>query len=322
MLIFAAIGCSNLPNLSSSNSNIFQDRGNASNSSSRDAKPVENSLKGKTNLYIKDCVNVYSDDVSRNFDDYKEWVKDLDKGPTGKETNVQSGFQISHDGQDCVDAINQAKALKPALPDVETHADSYGVALKEAVSRINEIYPYYSRGDYKDDKFERAKEAHPALIKAYRDFQTADKAFQEDIDKLEDQVAQDDLKEFGNDPSQRYQYLVVETGIKAKKILKEVDKSSFNQLDAETMQPLIDDFARSVDALLAAKESVKSNVSVSTSLYPSSCEEFLKSSKELMRRVRDKKPFSEIDLRMGAMTTGTPQNIVSKYNDMIRYRSL
>lgn len=324
MLVFVAIGCSSLSGLSSGNSNVFQSnifQSNTTSPASKNGKDVENSLRGKSNLYIKSCVNAYSDSVSSNFDDYKKWVKDLEKGPTGKETNIYDGSQISNDGQDCVDAINQAKELNPDLPDVEAHAEAYGAALKEVVARSNEIYPYYNREDYKDDKFARAKEAHPALLKAYRDFEAADKTFQTDIDKLEDEVAQGDLKEFGNDPENRFQYLMVDTGIKAKKILKEVDRQSFNELSAEALQPLVDDFGKSVDELKIVKETSKNQTNISVSMYPRSCEEFLKSSKELTRHIRDKTPFTRNELMMGNLTTGTPQNLVSKYNEMIRYRN-
>ncbi len=253
---------------------------------------------------------------------YASWLKDVERGPTGKEGIVYGLYDINSDGQDCLDAIKKAKGINPELAEAEASADKYAGALKEAIKQIKAIYPYYNHEDYKDDGFQRGKEAHPALLAAFRNFEQANKSFDAQVDKLEDQVAQKNLEEFKDDPSKKYDYTVVDTGIKAKKIMKFVSRSEFFQISVEELQPMIDDFEKSVNELksAAAKRPLGS-------FYVSSCDDFLKAAKELMRRVRDKKPFTGIErswvgTSSGWMVEGSPDKLLHQYNEMVSRRGM
>jgi len=279
-------------------------------------------LMEKTNLYIKQCVNKYSNSVLDSYRRYASWLKDVEQGPTGKEGIVYGLYDINSDGQDCVDAIKKAKSMEPALPEAESAADKYAGALKEAIGQIKAIYPYYNHEDYKDDGFQRGKEAHAALLRSFKNFEQANKSFDAQVDKLEDRVAQENLKALEGDPSKKYDYAVVDTGIKAKNIMRLVKQTDYSQIKLEELQPLIDEFEKSVDDLkLAAKNRTLS------SLYVSSCDDFLKASKELMRRIRDKKPFSDFERRQigtfgGWMVEGSPDKLIHEYNQMIQRRGM
>jgi hypothetical protein len=277
-------------------------------------------LKEKTNLYIKECVNKYSNSVMDSYQRYGSWLKDIDRGPTGKEGTVYGLYDVHGDGQDCMDAIKKAKAMSPQIPDAEVAADKYATALKEVIKQIKAIYPYYDHEDYKDDGFQKGKEAHPALLAAFKGFQDANKSFDTQVDQLEDQVAQKNLEDFKDDPSKKYEFAVVETGIKAKKIVKVVTQTEFFQIEVDQLQPMIDDFERSVADLKSA--SAKNPMG---SFYVSSCDDFLKAAKELMRRVRDKKPFtgmerSWVGTSAGWMVEGSADKLLHQYNEMVSRR--
>ena len=279
-------------------------------------------LTEKTNLYIKQCVNNYSNRVISSYGRYASWLRDVEKGPTGKEDIVYGLYEISGDGRDCLDAIKKAKAMEPAIADVETAADGYGAALKEVIAQIKAIYPYYNHEDYKDDNFQKGKAAHPALLAAFKNFEQANKSFDTEVDKLEDAVANKRLNELKGNSSKKYEYLLVDTGIKSKNIVRFVKRTEYSQIKAENLQPLVDDFEKSVDDL----KSAAGNRTFS-SLYVSSCDEFLKAAKELMRRVRDKKPFSDFERRelgtdAGWMIDGSPDKLINKYNEMIQRRGM
>lgn len=318
-LVFAALGCRSLQNLSTGDSNAAQSNNVFGGFGKQQA--ANDPLTEKTNLYIKSCVNAYSNRIMDSYERYASWLKNPEAGPTGKETTVYGLYELNGDGQDCLDAIGKAKQMQPSLPAAETSADNYAAALKEAVARVKEIYPYYDREDYKDDKFARAKEFHPVLLKAFKDFEAANKAFVAEVDKLEDTVAQNNLKEYEGKPELRAKFLVTESSIKAKRVLNQISQTEFDKLDAATLQPLVEDFEKTVNDLksLPTDSTDPKNIGEQFNVrsYVSAAEEFLKSSKELMRRVRDKKPFSNSDLMMGEMTTGTPQNVVREYNEMI-----
>jgi Protein of unknown function (DUF3829) len=279
-------------------------------------------LTEKTNLYIKQCVNKYSNSVMDSYRRYASWLRDVDRGPTGKEDNVYGLYDINSDGQDCLDAIKKAKSMEPEMAEAETSADGYATALKEVITQIKAIYPYYNHEDYKDDGFQRGKEAHPALLRAFKNFEQANKSFDAEVDKLEDAVAHQRLDDLQGDSSKKYEYLVVDTGIKSKNIIRYVQRTEFPQIKVDDLQPMIDDFEKSVDELKSAAGSRPMG-----SIYLSSCDDFLKASKELMRRVRDKKPFTDFERRelgtsAGWMVEGSPDKLISKYNEMIQRRGM
>lgn len=317
LLLFSVVlGCKQLgkKNLRTTNS-----RGPNSNSS---RGKESDGLTEKTNLYIKQCVNNYSNRVIDSYRRYASWIRDVESGPTGKESLVYGLYDVSGDGGDCLDAIKKAKDIEPAMADVEGAADGYGVALKEVVTKIKAIYPYYDHEDYKDDGFQKGKAAHAGLLAAFKNFEVANKSFAGEVDKLEDAVANKHLNELKGDSSKKYEYEMVDTGIKSKNIVRFVKRTEFAQIKVEELQPMIDDFEKSVTDLKAAAGSRPL-----ASMYVSSCDDFLKAAKELMRRVRDKTPFSDFDKRQlgtgsGWMVDGSPDKLVNKYNEMIQRRGM
>ena len=59
--------------------------------------------------------------------------------------------------------------------------------------------------------------------------------------------------------------------------------------------------------------------------YTRACDEFMKAAKEMMRRIRDKKPFTDFEKRQIAMgfeetIEGSPGKLMSEYNSMIQQR--
>lgn len=278
----------------------------------------EDSLVKKTNFYISECYNRYSNRVVESHNRYAMWVKNLDQGPTGRETLVYGLYDVNGDGSDCEKAITSAKTLEPSMPSLEDAADNYVVALKDVIGQIRGIYGYYEQEDYKDDNFAKGKAAHAGLMTSFNAFKDANAAFTTEVDKLEDEVAQKELTRL-TDAGKRHDALIVESGIKAKKIKNLLQQKEYDQLTADEINPLIEDFSTTVDAL-RADDSKAMGAS-----YVNSCDEFSKASKELMRRIRDGKKFSDSDRRFissgaGWMVEGSPQKVIKAYNDMIQSR--
>jgi hypothetical protein len=316
VLFSAVLGCRQLGRRSYTNRSL-----NNRNANTGPVKPTEG-LTAKNNLYIKQCVNKYSNSVVGSYHRYASWIRDIEQGPTGKESLVYGLYEVSGDGQDCVDAIQKAKAMEPAIADVEAAADAYATALKQVLVQIKGIYPYYNHEDYKDDGFQKGKAAHPALLAAFKNFEQANKGFDGEVDKLEDAVANKRLNELKGDASKKYEYLVVDTSIKSKNIIRYVKRTEYSQIKVEDFQPLIDDFEKAVADL----KTTGANKPLG-SFYVSSCDNFLIASKELMRRVRDRKPFSDFERRElgtagGWMVDGSPDKLINKYNEMVSRRGL
>lgn len=278
----------------------------------------EDTLVKKTNFYITDCYNRYSNRVVESHNRYAMWVKNLDQGPTGKETLVYGLYDVNGDGADCEKAVASAKALEPSMPTLEDAADKYIVALKSVITEIRGIYPYYEQDDYKDDGFAKGKAAHAGLIAAFKAFKDANTTFAAEVDKLEDQVSEKELARL-TEQGKRYDALIVESGIKAKKIKNYIQDKQFDEMQADDISTMIDGFNTTVDELRA--DDSKSMGST----YARSCDEFTKASKEMMRRIRDGKKFNDSERRFistgaGWMVEGSPQKVMKAYNDMIQNR--
>ena len=285
-----------------------------------DSHVEEGSLVKKSNLYITECFNKYSNSIVSSYNRYQSWIRDIEAGPTGKESLVYGLYDINGDGADCAKAVGDAKAMQPSLPDVEDAADKYVTSLKEVVAKIAEVYNYYEQEDYKDDAFAKGKQSHPALLAAFKDFQSVNATFAAEVDQLEDQVANDEIERLKAEPGKEYEVLIVETGIKAKKVKNFLQEKQFEQITADELTPMIEDFDKTVEALRTTKSS-----KAMADSYVRACDDFTKAMKEMMRRIRDGKKFSEserrfIEMGSGWMVEGSPGKVIKAYNDMIMQR--
>src|SRR3982751_6738378 len=87
--------------------------------------PAKSGLDEKTQLYISKCFNKYANSVMDSYQRYTSWLKDPDKGPTGKESLVYGLYEIHGDGGDCASAVIEANAMEPHLADAEQAADDF-----------------------------------------------------------------------------------------------------------------------------------------------------------------------------------------------------
>jgi len=278
----------------------------------------ENSLVKKTNFYISDCYNRYSNRIIDSHNRYRLWVKNIEQGPTGKESIVYGLYDVNGDGSECEKAVASAKGLEPLMPELDSAADTYVVALKEVIAAIRGVYQYYEQEDYKDDNFAKGKSSHAGLMAAFEKFKDANVTFAAEVDKLEDDVAEKELARL-NDAGKNYEALIVESGIKAKKIKNLIKGSDFMQISPDELNSFIENFNVTLEQLKA--ESSKPMAGT----YTRACDEFMKAAKEMMRRIRDRKPFTDFEKRQIAMgfeetIEGSPGKLMSEYNSMIQQR--
>ncbi|MEP6848062.1 MAG: YiiG family protein [Acidobacteriota bacterium] len=323
VLMTVSLGCSQLAKLRQKGTNS-NNTGPAYPTPTKQGTPAQtkSGVDEKTQLYITKCFNPYANSVMDSYQRYTSWIKDVDKGPTGKEMNIYGLYEIHGDGQDCATAMEQANDMDPDLPEVEQDAAAYSSALKDAIEKVNEVYKYYDQGDYKDDNFQKGKEAHAGLIQAFKSFETADKKFGADLDDLEDKVSTARLDEIRDDPSKRFEFTVVDFNMKAKKISNYAQHTKYPDMSADDLQKLADDLEPAINAM---KDAGKTKTMAS--MYFSSADELLKDTKELMRRIRDHKPFDsfekgELGTAGGWMVEGSPDKVIYAYNQLISQRSL
>lgn len=289
----------------------------------KEPKDVKGGMSEKTQLYITKCFNPYANRVMDSYQRYTSWVKNEAAGPTGRESIVYGLYDVSGDGEDCIAAVTEAQEMEPELPEVEQAAGQYSGALKEAIYQIRGIYKYYDQEDYKDDNFVKGKEAHASLIAAFKKFEEVNKDFAEQLDGLESKVNEAQLEELRGDPARKYELSIIEFNVKAKKLSTYVQRTEYTAMNPDDIQAINEDLEASINAM---KEQGKSNISLA-SLYFSAADDLLKASKELMRRIRDKKPFdsferSQIGTSGGWMVDGSPDKVIWAYNQLVTRRSM
>lgn len=325
LLILLSLGCSSISRIIKQ---AQQDRAeeqygsDGSDTGSAGSMGSAQALVKKSNLYISKCFNNYSISVANSRSRYVSWIKDPKSGPTGKESIVYGLYQINGDGSDCASAIAEAKAADPEMPELEAAADKFAAALGGVLPLIANAYNYYDQEDYKDDGFAKGKEIHTPLMAAFDNFDAVNKEFAAEIDKVEDNVAQVQLDEYRDDPSKVFEFNSVDLSIKSKKIVAYLRDRKYEDMKAEDLQPLIEEAEASLTQTKAAKSSRPTS-----GIFLNQADEFIKASKDLMRRIRDKKPFSDFDRNLlgtsgGWMVDGSPDKVINVYNRMVSMRSL
>ena len=320
LVLGSTLGCRRLSELARKDKP--EDTPPATQGTPRDSDAIgdDQSLVKKSNLYITECFNKYSNRVVESYNRYQSWLKDVEAGPTGKESLVYGLYDVNGDGADCEKAVADARAMDPELSDVEEAAGKYVDALKDVVENIRGVYQYYEQEDYKDDGFAKGKEAHPELLASFKAFKEVNTTFASAVDQLEDQVAEQELAKLRSESGNEYEALIVESGIKAKRVKNLLQEKEYEQLTADELTPFIDDFDKTVEAMRGAKTS-----KIMADSYVRSCDEFTKALKEMMRRIRDGKKFNESERRFiamgsGWMVEGSPGKVIKAYNDMIMQR--
>jgi len=276
----------------------------------------------KLNYYVL-CLNDHSQEILNSFDRYASWI-DLKNGPTGKEGYVYGLYKIYKDNKDCVNGIKLAKAMKPDLPEIDKKAEAYGAALEAVTPLIKEAYDYYDLKNYLDDNFKRGKELHPALVKAWTDFEKANDDLKKDLSDLKDKLDEQELKRLEETEGKLIPYMTLNLMVIAKQTIHLAEGNDILKIDLAKLNNKIDEFQLQLDDLTKYYEDNKKTMEfVSLDSYISDCKEFYIAAKDLMRRVRDKKPYTKDELQQLSQKSswvveGSYGAMIEKYNALVQ----
>jgi hypothetical protein len=279
----------------------------------------DQALGEKLNGYIRDCLNRYSKSVHSAEERYFSWA-DSKKGPTGKERNVYGVYDISLDPEQCKAAIVKSNAAPPKKADIEKLADAYSAALMAVVPVVNDAHKYYERGDYKDDKMAKGKQLHPRLVTAFETFDKADTELSQLVDQVQEDLDRRELVRIEKEEGKKGHWHTVNTTLVAKPLLHEGAKD-VTKINLQGLTQASDNFEKAVDAFETWSSQSK-NESGSTSSYLRSAKDLVIAGKNLVRHIRDKKPYSATEkswmgTSSGWMVEGSPDAVLDKYNKLI-----
>jgi hypothetical protein len=271
------------------------------------------SFTEKLNAYVG-CINRLSARSYESRKRYFSWA--AQSGPTGRERIVYGTYTI-YDTADCRKAVEKANGLEPRDAALEAAASAYAVAVTKLEALLKEADDYYTQENYKDDKMAKGKALHPHLVAAWNAFEAADDALRNNVEIINDRRAAERLAEIEQNEGRKARYHVEALMIQAKRLLR---AENSDKPDPAAITQALNDY----EALVKATEQLSDEDGRGKigSMFVGNAKSFLTSAKQLMRRMRDKTPYSQGDRMMlnagsGWMVEGSPQRLSRDYNQLI-----
>ena len=276
-----------------------------------DTAAAQSSLTEKINAYVG-CINRLSE---RSYDSRKRYFSwAAQSGPTGKERIIYGTYTI-YDTTDCKKNVEKANALEPRDASLESAASAYAEAVSKLEPLLKEADDYYSQEDYKDDRMAKGKSLHPRLVAAWDAFAASDKALRSGVEAINERRAAERLAAIEAAEGRKARYHVEALMMNAKRVLRAQDNA---KPDVAAIAAALADYEASVKAL----EALPAGEAKIGSFFIGNAKSYLTTAKQLMRRIRDKVPYSKGDAMMlnaggGWMVEGSPPRLMRDYNALI-----
>ena len=270
------------------------------------------SANEKINAYVG-CINRLSERSYESRARYFSWVGK--NGPTGKERIIYGTYTI-YDTSDCRKDVEKANALEPRDAELEAAASAYAEAVSKLEPLLKEADDYYSQQDYKDDRMAKGRALHPRLVAAWDAFAGADQKLRSGVEAINDKRAAERLAEIERNEGRKTRYHVEALMIHAKRVVRAQDRP---KPDIAAVAQAVNEYESIVKAL---EQSSGADGDKIGSFFIGNAKSFLTTAKQLMRRMRDKVPYSTGDKMMlnaggGWMVEGSPPRLLRDYNQLI-----
>ncbi len=271
------------------------------------------SVTEKLNAYVG-CINRLSARSYQSRERYFSWADK--KGPTGKERIIYGTYTI-YDTSDCRKNVEKANALEPRDASLEAAASAYAEAVSKLEPLLKEADDYYSQEDYKDDKMAKGKALHPRLVVAWDTFAVADRKLRDGVEAINDKRALEKLAEIEQSEGKKARYHVEALMINAKRVLRTQDATNPDIAEISKALNEYENIVKAAEGVSGADGGAKIG-----SMFISNAKSFLTTGKQLMRRIRDKTPYSSGDKMMlnagsGWMVEGSPARLLRDYNQLV-----
>ena len=269
------------------------------------------SLTEKLNAYVG-CINRLSERSYESRSRYFSWAGK--NGPTGRERIIYGTYTI-YDTADCRKDVEKANALEPRDAALEAAASAYVEAVSKLEPLLKEADDYYKQEDYKDDRMAKGRALHPRLVAAGDAFASADKALRSGVEAINEKRAAERLAAIEAAEGRKARYHVEALMMNAKRVLRAQDNA---KPDVAAIAAALADYEASVKAL----EALPAGDTKIGSFFIGNAKSYLTTAKQLMRRIRDKVPYSKGDAMMlnaggGWMVEGSPPRLMRDYNALI-----
>jgi len=294
------------------------------------AEAADEKLGQKLEEYLTGCLNNSArTDFRNSADQYEQTV--AKKGPSEKEAPYLYKVDLKNVAE-CEQAIAKAKAMPPALSELEGAAAAYLATIKAGAPTLNEAQAYYDQKDYKDDKMAKGLSLHPQLVDLFKKFNTTSKAMSEAFSKQKGPLDARDLARLKTKGPEAA-YLTKRSVMDAddfSKLLNVTSVKEFFAVPVADLQAKVDLLTKDLADLqkLVDTNGPELKGTSGVNRYASELTDFVKEAKEVTRRIRDKTQFTDSELeRLGTgsgwMTEGSPDKLDRQRVSLIRsYNSI
>jgi len=324
--LLLALGCNKLP--------FGGQKAGAGGAGTQDAAAdpaatADDKLGDKLEEYLKGCLNNYVRTEFRDSADNYFQEVDEKKGPTLAHTPYLRKVEPKQ-VDECQQAAAKGKAMEPALPELDSAVAAFAAAIKAGTPLLNEAQTYYDQKDYKDDKMAKAQAMHPQLVTLFKNVNSASHAMSEAFAKQKgplDVRELERLKAKGPKVAFLTKRSIMDSDVFAS-LTNVKSVKEFFALPAPELQAKVDVLAQDYSELKALVDAKGKDLEGTSNVdsYTGDLETYLKTAKEVTRRVRDKTKFTDSELeRLGTnggwMTDGSPdklnrdhESLISSYN--------
>jgi hypothetical protein len=266
----------------------------------------------KMNAYVG-CINRLSARSYESRARYFSWA--AKSGPTGRERIIYGTYTI-YDTSDCRKNVEKANAMEPHDAAIEAAATAYADEVSKLEPLLKEADDYYEQQNYKDDRMAKGKALHPRLVAAWDTFSDADRKLRTEVEAVNDRRAAAKLAEIEKSEGKKSRYYIQAVMIQAKRVLSAQDSA---KPDLGALTKALNDYEETVKG---AEQAGGDGPKIG-SMFISSAKSYLVSAKQLMRRLRDKTPYSSGERMMlnqqgaGWMVEGSPPRVLRDYNQLV-----
>ena len=272
------------------------------------------SLTEKLNAYIG-CINRLSERSYKSRSRYFSWADK--KGPTGDERIIYGTYTI-YDTSDCKKNVKKANAMEPHDAALEAAASAYAEAVGKLEPLLKEADDYYSSRTTRTTGWRRARPCTPVSSPRGMRSPAPTRQLRGAVDTINDRRAAEKLAEIERSEGRKSRYYVQALMIQAKRVMRteETEKP-----DLAAITQALNDYEGTIKA--AEQFSGAGGDAKIGSMFIGNAKSFLITAKQLMRRIRDKVPYSSGDKMMlnnagsGWMVEGSPPRLLRDYNQLV-----
>ncbi|MDX2247294.1 MAG: YiiG family protein [Bacteroidia bacterium] len=265
------------------------------------------------------CINNQTERVFDSYHRYLSWL-DREKGPTGKESHIYGLYSL-YDYTSYVQEIKKNETPIAGKEQLDTLITAYIQSLEVLYEKVETANRYYEHEDYKDDDFAKAREMHQPLLNAFDVFAAADKALRSFIENEQSVGIKKEIESAQSRGDSSF--------VRAGKIMQSAREIMIAGSVVKPLDINLADFTARLDQYIAdsedfqayAKRHKEEEFMSHAASFLAENDEFLKNAKDLMRRVRDKKPYDSSEqwndnFFSGWMIEGSPYELQRGYNDL------